>query len=173
MEALLAESTVHTEDTRFNQGFAWARLSLDALVMQQHGPGIFAGLPWFNNYWGRDSFISLAGTALATGRWEEAATLLDSFARFQDTDAGSPTYGRIPNQVSNNGVSYNTADGTPWFVLQADALRRRWSDAAFAARFWPIVQQRHRCSAAPHRPRGLSRPRRPGNVDGRERRAGP
>ncbi|HYE57485.1 MAG TPA: amylo-alpha-1,6-glucosidase, partial [Rhodothermales bacterium] len=140
MEALLARTYVETEDTRFNRALAWARLSLDALVMNQHGRGIFAGLPWFNNYWGRDSFISLAGASLVTGQWEEAAEILDSFARYQDTDRDSPTYGRIPNQVSLTGVSYNTADGTPWFVIQADALRRRWANDAFRERFWPIVE---------------------------------
>ncbi len=85
MQALLDRSFVVTPDARVDVAFAWARLSLDALVMNQRGVGIFAGLPWFNNYWGRDTFLSLPGTALARGVWETARSVLDEFARHQDT----------------------------------------------------------------------------------------
>ncbi|MFT3915216.1 MAG: amylo-alpha-1,6-glucosidase [Anaeromyxobacteraceae bacterium] len=141
LAALLEEGWVRTGDPAFDRAAAWIRLSMDALVMDQQGKGIFAGLPWFNNYWGRDTFITLAGSHLATGRWEEAEEILSAFAAHQDVDDASATYGRIPNQVSLSGVSYNTADGTPWFVVQAAATLDRTGDAAFAAEIWPVVER--------------------------------
>jgi glycogen debranching enzyme len=141
LQALLDASAVATEDARFNKALAWLRLSMDALVMNQQGKGIFAGLPWFNNYWGRDTFISLAGSHLVTGQWEEAKEILRSFSTHQDVDPSSATFGRIPNIVSLGGTAYNTADGTPWFVLQAAAVVARSGDGAFAAELWPVIKR--------------------------------
>jgi len=141
MTSLLEACWVRTSDAAFDRAAAWIRLSMDALVMNQQGRGIFAGLPWFNNYWGRDTFITLAGSHLATGRWEEAKEILTAFSAHQDDDNASPTFGRIPNQVSLGGVSYNTADGTPWFVIQAHAYLERSGDPAFAAEIWGVVKR--------------------------------
>jgi len=115
--------TAETSIPEFNHAFRWALISMDQLMMRQTGAGkevtgIFAGLPWFNNYWGRDTFISLPGAALVTGRLEEARQILLSFAQFQNQDETSTNFGRIPNQVTTNTIIYNTADGTPWFVRE-------------------------------------------------------
>jgi glycogen debranching enzyme len=141
LQGLLDATWVRTEDADFDKAYAWIRLSMDALVMEQQGKGIFAGIPWFNNYWGRDTFISLGGSHLATGRWEEAKEILTAFSAHQDSDSASPTSGRIPNQVSLGGVSYNTADGTPWFVIQARQYLLRSGDAAAATELWPVIER--------------------------------
>ena len=141
MQAALDTAFVTTGDDRFNRALAWARLSLDALVMNQRGRGIFAGLPWFNTYWGRDSFISVPGALLVTGEWETAADVLRAFAAFQDTTATSPTFGRLPNTVSLESVAYNTADGTLWYAIQAAAMLRRAADPALHRDLWPVVRR--------------------------------
>jgi hypothetical protein len=141
MQALLDQSYVRTEDATFDRALAWTRLSMDALLMDQRGKGIFAGLPWFNNYWGRDSFISLPGALLVTGRFEEAREILLSFAEFQSTDPSAEHYGRVPNFVSLQSVSYNTADGTPWFVIQAAAYYAHTGDADFLAEIGPVIDR--------------------------------
>lgn len=120
---LLAQNKLETNIELFNKAFQWALISMDQLIMRQTGAGkrvtgIFAGLPWFNNYWGRDTFISLPGAVLVTGRMEEAKKILLSFAQFQNTNSDDPNYGRIPNQVTTENIIYNTADGTPWFIKQ-------------------------------------------------------
>jgi hypothetical protein len=141
MQALLDQSYVRTEDATFDRALAWTRLSMDALLMDQRGKGIFAGLPWFNNYWGRDSFISLPGALLVTGRFEEAREILLSFAEFQSTDPSADHYGRVPNFVSLQSVSYNTADGTPWFVIQAASYFAHTGDADFLAQIGPVIDR--------------------------------
>ncbi len=130
---------LQTGDPRFDLAFRWAVLSLDALVMNQTGKGIFAGLPWFNNYWGRDTFISLPGAALVTERFPLARQILESFAEFQQRDSLSPNYGRIPNIVTVTDTAYNTADGTPRFVDVARDYVVRSGDEGFLLRMYPVI----------------------------------
>jgi len=139
METLLRETSVATENSRFDQALAWAKLSLDALIMNQQKKGIFAGLPWFNNYWGRDTFISLPGAVLVTGRFDEAKEILRSFQVFQERDSSSSDYGRIPNTVTTSSTSYNTADGTPRFVTMAREYVMRSGDSAYIREVYPAV----------------------------------
>ena len=70
---------------------------------------MYAGLPWFTDFWGRDMFISMPGAVLCTGQFTAARDILASFARYQDTDSASSTYGRVPNRLNLDGVLYNTA----------------------------------------------------------------
>jgi glycogen debranching enzyme len=139
MQRLLDDTEVQTSDPRFNLALSWAVLSLDALIMNQTGKGIFAGLPWFNNYWGRDTFISLPGAALVTERFPLARQILESFAAFQQRDSLSSNYGRIPNIVTVTDTAYNTADGTPRFVDVARDYVLRSGDEAFLLRMYPII----------------------------------
>jgi hypothetical protein len=141
MARLLQDTEVVTEDARFNRALAWAKLSLDALMMNQGTKGIFAGLPWFNNYWGRDTFIALPGAALVTGRFREALAILRSFMAFQNTDPASREYGRIPNIVSTTDTAYNTVDGTPRFVITAVDYVLRSGDTAFVREVYPVVRR--------------------------------
>lgn len=141
MQRLIEDTYVVTEDKPLNRAFHWARLSMDALVMDQRGKGILAGLPWFNNYWGRNTFISLPGALLVTGQFEEAREILTSFAEFQITDESNENYGRVPNFVSLDNVVYNTADGTPWFVIQAAEYVAHAGDEAFLETIWPVVER--------------------------------
>jgi predicted glycogen debranching enzyme len=69
---------------------------------------VIAGYPWFAD-WGRDTMISLPGLAIALGRFEAAAGILRTFARYVDR-------GMIPNRFPDEGTApeYNTADATLW-----------------------------------------------------------
>ncbi len=139
MEQLLNDSWAKTDDARFDMALAWAKLSLDALIMNQVTKGIFAGLPWFNNYWGRDTFISLPGATLVTGRFDEARAILRSFALYQQTDTSSTDYGRIPNIITTTDKAYNTADGTPRFVMMAKEYVERSGDSTFMLEIYPTI----------------------------------
>ncbi|HXX64564.1 MAG TPA: amylo-alpha-1,6-glucosidase [Bacteroidota bacterium] len=139
MEGILSSSSVVSSDARFNKALAWAKLSLDALIMHRGTKGIYAGLPWFDNYWGRDTFISLAGATLVTGRFAEAKEILQSFAQFQQRDSLSTDYGRIPNIVTPTDTAYNTADGTPRFVMMVREYVERSGDERFGLLMYPTI----------------------------------
>jgi glycogen debranching enzyme len=139
---LVAETWVETADERFNRARSWVVASGDALVTEQAGRGIWAGLYWFNNYWGRDTFIALPGLRLVTGQFDDARDILLSFAKFQKTDPRDPLFGRVPNRVNSpTDIIYNTADGTPWFVREAWEYVAYTGDREFAREIFPSVRR--------------------------------
>jgi len=85
-----------------------------------HRTTILAGYPWFAD-WGRDAFISLPGLLLSTGRFEEAKSVLITFATAADE-------GMIPNCFDDrNGPGdslrsttyFNSVDASLWFINAA------------------------------------------------------
>ncbi len=141
MEHLLNRSFLRTDNQRFDKAFHWALISMDALVMNQIRKGIFAGLPWFDNYWGRDSFIALPGATLVTGGFADAKEILRSFADWQEKNPKSPNYGRIPNLVTTGSIAYNTTDGTPRFVIALDEYFRYSGDTVCVRDLYPVVKR--------------------------------
>lgn len=139
LEKLIADSRVRTGVERDDLALAWARVSLDNLIMNQRGPGIYAGFYWFTTYWGRDTFISLPGACVTSGDFETARTLLRGFAEFQEQDPASKREGRVPNFVTVDEVQYASIDGTWWFVRALDELWRQSGDDAFARELAPVV----------------------------------
>ncbi|MBR5299252.1 MAG: hypothetical protein IKU36_03255 [Bacteroidales bacterium] len=118
----------------------WITITMDELITRQQGNGIYAGLPWFNEYWGRDMFISMPGACLVTGQFDVAKEILKDFAKLQDTDPQSETYGRIPNRANLEGILYNTTDGTPRFVIQAYQLAQYSGDTEFLHELYPAIK---------------------------------
>ncbi|QZT36543.1 hypothetical protein K5X82_15010 [Halosquirtibacter xylanolyticus] len=142
MNRLIQESTyTQTNDTLVNRALKWFTLTMDGLVTHQRGYGIYAGVPWFNEYWGRDTFISLPGGTLVLGDTSTAKQILDSFASVQDTVEDSKYYGRIPNIVKMSSLNYHTTDGTPRFISQMMAYVQYSGDTASIATFYPTVRR--------------------------------
>lgn len=139
LEKLIADTRVTTGVERDDRALAWARVSLDDLIMNQRGPGIYAGFYWFTTYWGRDTFISLPGACVTGGDFATARTLLRGFAEFQQKDAADKREGRVPNFVTVDQVQYASIDGTWWFVRALDELWRQSGDDDFAREMAPVV----------------------------------
>jgi glycogen debranching enzyme len=131
---------VRADDERLTRALRWLAVTTDQLVTRQRGDGLYAGLPWFAEYWGRDTFISLAGAMLVTGRFEEARGILESFAAFQELDRRSPFYGRLPNIVKPGSLDYHTTDGTPRWVIALRDYVRYTGDRELARRLYPNVR---------------------------------
>ena len=153
---LLGDCYFETNLPELNKAFRWAVISMDQLIMRQPAAGksvvgIFAGLPWFNNYWGRDTFISLPGAALVRGNVHEAKEILLSFAQFQNQDPQHQDYGRIPNLITTDNIIYNTADGTPWFIRELWEYYQYSGDKDILGALYPVVKRaiegalKHRC----------------------------
>ena len=118
----------------------WITITMDELITCQQGNGIYAGLPWFNEYWGRDMFISMPGACLVTGQFDVAKEILKDFVKLQDTNPESETYGRIPNRANLEGILYNTTDGTPRLVIQAYQLAQYSGDTEFLHELYPAIK---------------------------------
>lgn len=126
--------------TELDKALDWITITMDELITEQQGNGIYAGLPWFNEYWGRDMFISMPGACLVTGQFDVAKQILKDFVQLQDTDPASETYGRIPNRANLEGILYNTTDGTPRLVIQALELAEYSGDTEFLRELYPAIK---------------------------------
>lgn len=141
MEKLISDNFFKSNNKTLDDAIRWNILSLDALITQQTGDGIYAGLPWFNDYWGRDMFISLPGATLVTGEHEVARRILMSFAKYQNTDEKSVFFGRVPNRVRPDEIIYNTTDGTPRFIIALFEYIRYSGDTSLIKELYPVVQR--------------------------------
>jgi len=90
----------------------WILLAAEAFVAKGAGDrkAVMAGYFWFET-WGRDTFISLPGLLLATGRFEDAQSILLDFMRHSKQ-------GLIPNFIQDlsGEPAYNTVDATLWYI---------------------------------------------------------
>ncbi|MBI3750242.1 MAG: glycogen debranching enzyme family protein [Chloroflexi bacterium] len=98
------------------------------------GRSVIAGYPWFND-WGRDTMIALPGLTLATGRFDEAATILRSFDRFRRD-------GLLPNSFPDRAgdePAYHTIDATLWFPQALAAYEAASGDRSLVDALLPGI----------------------------------
>ena len=90
----------------------WILLTADSFMVKNAAgtKSIIAGYHWFEP-WGRDTFISLPGLTLVTGRYSDAKDILQNFIQHSKS-------GLIPNFISDkSGIPvYDTVDGTLWYI---------------------------------------------------------
>ena len=90
----------------------WILLAADSFLVESTAgrKAIIAGYHWFEP-WGRDTFISLPGLLLVTGKYGAAKDILQNFIQYTKS-------GLIPNFISDNsGIPvYDTVDGTLWYI---------------------------------------------------------
>lgn len=126
-------SNIRSSNSLLDASLYWSLYSGYSMVTRQYGTGIWAGLPWFRQNWGRDTFIALPGILLVNGRFEDAKAVLHNFTRFQNLDEEDVNYGRVPNRVNNpDDIIYNTTDGTPWLLREALEYIQYSGDTDFA-----------------------------------------
>jgi glycogen debranching enzyme len=142
VHAALTKSVLTTSDAQYNKALLWAKAASRMFVVEEFGTGIWAGLPWFRDNWGRDTFIALPGTLLVAGEFEQAKAVLANFVRYQNLrDKNDREYGRIPNRVAaGDSIIYNTVDGTPWMLREGLEYLRYTGDKAFAAELYALAR---------------------------------
>lgn len=106
-------ATLRAAERRRRAGLP-ARLdrAADAYVVRRTtGKTIIAGYPWFTD-WGRDTFIALRGLCLATGRLDDARSILLAWA-------SAVSDGMLPNRFPDRGEApeFNAVDAALWFVV--------------------------------------------------------
>jgi 4-alpha-glucanotransferase len=98
------------------------------------GESVIAGYPWFGD-WGRDTMIALPGLTLATGRFDTARRILETFGRFVDR-------GMLPNVFPGAGGTpeYNTVDAALWYIEAWRAYVDALDDLAALARVFAVLE---------------------------------
>jgi predicted glycogen debranching enzyme len=104
------------------------------VVARQEGLTVIAGYPWFGD-WGRDTMIALPGLTLTTGRFDIAANILRTFARFVSD-------GLLPNRFPDHAEApeYNTVDATLWYFVALDEYVRASGDRKLLEELFPILR---------------------------------
>ncbi len=123
-----------------NQDLRILYLATDRFVAQRTrrqstGTTILAGYPWFAD-WGRDAFIALPGLLLATGRIEQAKSVLTTFASAADD-------GMIPNCFDDrqDKVHFNSVDASLWFINAAFEYLKATKDVkTFTQQLLPVIR---------------------------------
>jgi predicted glycogen debranching enzyme len=115
----------------------WVLYASDSFVVKNRhgGPDVIAGYHWFEP-WGRDTFISLPGLLLVTGRFGEAKEIFRSFI-------SALKGGLIPNFIADKtgDYAYNTVDGTLWYINAVLQYIKYTGDLTFVrSELWSDLQ---------------------------------
>jgi glycogen debranching enzyme len=154
-------TSITTPDERLNKAFAWAKVGVDKGIATNPflGTGLIAGFrtsgdserPGFAWFFGRDSLW----TTLAINSYGDFAatrTALEFLKKFQRAD------GKIPHEISQSAslipwftdyeFPWNSADGTPLYVIAHGDHWRATGDKAFLTTNWESIVKAYRFSAA-------------------------
>lgn len=103
---------------------------------------ILAGYPLFSD-WGRDTMIALRGCCLATGRFEDAKSILRTFLAYEQD-------GLMPNLFPEGGEEpeYNTVDAALLFIDGMWQYYCRTGDLDFVKEAWSGMQHIIACYQA-------------------------
>ncbi len=110
-------------------------LAADQFVVKRgQGQTVMAGYHWFGD-WGRDTMIALPGLTLTTRRYDVAANILRTFARFVSE-------GMLPNRFPDEGEQpeYNTVDATLWYFHALDRYVEASGDEDLARELFPVLE---------------------------------
>lgn len=101
------------------------------------GMTVLAGYPWFGD-WGRDTMIALPGLTLSTGRYEDARSILATFAAYCSE-------GMLPNKFPDwegEELMYNTIDASLWYFYAVHQYLVHTEDYDFIRQtIWPSLKE--------------------------------
>ena len=110
-ESLIADLRAKEHQRRVSFATSLDRAADAYLVRRGQGKTIVAGYPWFTD-WGRDTFISLRGLCLATGRLDNARDILLEWSN-------GVAEGMLPNLFPDQSdrPEYNSVDASLWYIV--------------------------------------------------------
>lgn len=146
VNAMLGKSEFKSGNPKIDDAMKWAKFSSLQFLNGNKTRALWAGLPWFRDYWGRDIFTSIPGTLLLSANYAEAEALFENFVQYQDTNPHSVTYGRLPNIYRSSGdILYNTADATLLFTREVLDTARWTGSKKFLEKMWPHIHLALEC----------------------------
>ena len=101
------------------------------IVKKDQATEILAGFPWFGA-WGRDTFISLPGLTLTTGKINLAEDVIDTMVRRMNG-------GLFPNMGDVSNPAFNSVDAPMWFVWALQQFEK-YSDVNIWQRYGKAIK---------------------------------
>lgn len=139
LEAAKARGQRLAEESGFADPVAMQlAVAADAFISRRETTGgktILAGYPLFAD-WGRDTMIALPGCCLATGRYEDAKSILKTFLAYEKG-------GLVPNLFPEGGREpmYNTADAALLLIDCVWQYLQRREDPEFLREAYPVLER--------------------------------
>jgi predicted glycogen debranching enzyme len=129
-EQLLADLRAAEQKRRASFATPLDRAADTYLVKRGSGKTIVAGYPWFTD-WGRDTFISLRGLCLATGRLDDARDILLEWSNVVSE-------GMLPNLFPDRSdrPEYNSVDASLWYIIAVHDFLTATQDNADIVSEW-------------------------------------
>ena len=128
------EESCHFEDPVARQ----LVMAADAYIAHRDSTNektILAGYPLFSD-WGRDTMIALPGCTLATGRYEDAKSILRTFLAYEQD-------GLVPNLFPEGECEpmYNTVDAALLLIDSVWQYLDYTGDMDFVKEAWPVMER--------------------------------
>ena len=113
-------------------------IAADAYIARRdstNGKTILAGYPLFSD-WGRDTMIALPGCCLATGRYDDAKSILRTFLAYEKD-------GLVPNLFPEGEAKpmYNTVDAALLLIDAVWQYVERTGDWNFVEEAYPVLER--------------------------------
>jgi glycogen debranching enzyme len=140
MDQMMKKSYLRTDREDLTRALNWAKVSLDALLIDDDSKGIWNGLPHGEMLEARSIFSTITGSLPWIGNFSQAKSIFRKFAATQDTDSASPTYGCISDMLGDSS-KYRNADATPLFVAALNTYLQYTGDSLFASEMFPFVKR--------------------------------
>jgi hypothetical protein len=137
MEALLDSSYVRLPEDTVNLALQWAKLTLDALVVEQRDTLAIGEVPWDGSYDLRSNVQAITAFGMLGDGAGRSGGILRAIARRADENRHSPTYGRIADRVKGDRATFAGADVAPWFSWEMYNYVTRCNDTAMAHAMFP------------------------------------
>jgi predicted glycogen debranching enzyme len=104
------------------------------LPTRPNGRSILAGYHWFSD-WSRDTLVALPGLLLVTGRHNDAALILRTYANFIDQ-------GMLPNRFPDGAEKpqYHAVDASLWYFEAIRAYHAASGDDQLVQELFPVLQ---------------------------------
>ncbi len=126
LSKLFTSERIETPDKKLNAAFSWSSVNLVSLLHTgTYDFGLFAGVPWFLRFWGRDTLWSVFGL-VDVGEFDAAKECILNIAHRYDK--------KIATVVDLEGnCEYYSDDTDPLFLLALDYYIKNTGDTDFEA----------------------------------------
>jgi predicted glycogen debranching enzyme len=137
---VLAKANLRCTEPGYEGALDHLILAADQFVVKRplstrpNGRSILAGYHWFSD-WSRDTMVALPGLLLVTGRYDDAALILRTYAYFVDQ-------GMLPNRFPDGAAKpeYHAVDATLWYFQAMFAYYQTTQDVTLLRELFPVLQ---------------------------------
>jgi hypothetical protein len=124
------------QDINISKAFECASVNMRDLTHESdNGPGIYAGFPWFLDFWGRDTFWSLL-SLIDLGDFKTTKSILINYVKNYDSIKGLPTLISMTNDRK-----YYSDDIDPLFLYVSHYYINCSGDLNFSNKIKPIAKR--------------------------------